>query len=121
VRATLNKRWVPSGAELRRYGKPHTPLRQGRERAEHPCGWQRCGAGELCEPHLPLSMTLQADHLRFLSNNHSRPIAATIKIAITLHGVDEVGSSLGVAAVGLVSETFTLLEEGERASIFAGI
>jgi len=28
----------------------HTPLRQGRERAEHPHGWQRRGAGELCEP-----------------------------------------------------------------------
>jgi len=25
----------------------HTPLRQGRERAEHPHGWQRCGAEEL--------------------------------------------------------------------------
>jgi hypothetical protein len=28
----------------------HTPLRQGRERAEHPHGWQRRGAGELREP-----------------------------------------------------------------------
>ncbi|MEQ1934556.1 MAG: hypothetical protein ABL962_11890, partial [Fimbriimonadaceae bacterium] len=44
-----------------------------------------------------LSMTLQADHLRFLSNNHSRPVAATINTATTDHGVDEVGSSLGVA------------------------
>ena len=42
--------WVPTGAELARYGKRHTPLRQGRERAEHPSGWQRCGAGELSEP-----------------------------------------------------------------------
>ncbi len=25
----------------------HTPLRQGRERAEHHHGWQRCGAEEL--------------------------------------------------------------------------
>ena len=30
----------------------HTPLRQGRERAQHLHGWQRCGAEELCEPHL---------------------------------------------------------------------
>ena len=28
----------------------HTPQRQGRERAELLHGWQRCGAGELCEP-----------------------------------------------------------------------
>lgn len=28
----------------------HTPLRQGWERAELLHGWQRCGAGELCEP-----------------------------------------------------------------------
>lgn len=60
MRATLNGGWFITGAELRCYGKPHTPLRQGRERAEHFGGWQRCGAGELCEPHLPLSMTLRA-------------------------------------------------------------
>jgi len=38
------KRLVPSGAELRRYGKPHCSLRWGRERAEHFGGGQRCGA-----------------------------------------------------------------------------
>ena len=69
--------------------------RQRRERAEHPCDWQRCGAGELRGPHLPFSMKLQADHfVRRLSNNHSRPIAATINTTTTDHGVDEVGSSL---------------------------
>ncbi len=52
--------WFIKGAELARYGKRHTPLRQGRERAEHFGGGQRCGAGGLREPHLPLSMTLQA-------------------------------------------------------------
>ncbi len=36
-----------TGAELRRYGKPHCSLWQGRERAEHPHGWQRRGAEEL--------------------------------------------------------------------------
>lgn len=54
------------------------------------------GTGELREPHLPLSMTLQVDHLRFLSKSHSRPVAATIKTTMMLHGVDEAGSSLGV-------------------------
>ena len=39
----------PFLAKLRRYGKPHTPLRRGMERADHPCGWQRCGAEELCD------------------------------------------------------------------------
>ena len=81
----------------------HTPLRQGRERAERPCGWQRCGAGELREPHLPFPMTLQADHLRFLSTSHSNPIAATINTTMMLHGIDDVGSSLGVATVGFTS------------------
>ena len=54
------RRWVHPGAELRRYGKPHCLSWWGRERAEHFSGWQRCGAGELCEPHLPQLMTLQA-------------------------------------------------------------
>ena len=78
---------------------------QGQERAEHPCGWQRCGAGELLERHLPLSMTLQADHLRFLSNNHSRPIAATNNTATIDHSVGDVGSSLGVGE-GFASDAF---------------
>lgn len=34
------RRLVPTGAELRRYGKPHTSLRRGRERVEHFGGWQ---------------------------------------------------------------------------------
>ena len=38
-----------AGAELVRYGKPHTPLRQGRERAEQFSGWQRRGAEGLCD------------------------------------------------------------------------
>jgi hypothetical protein len=40
--------------------------------------------------------TLQADHLRFFTSNHSRPVAATISTTMMLHGVDDVGSSLGV-------------------------
>lgn len=93
------------GAELRRYGKPHCSLRQGWERAEHFGGWQRCGAGELCEPHLPLPMTLQANHLRFFTSNHSRPVAATTNTATTDQGVDEGVSSLGVD-VGAVERPF---------------
>jgi hypothetical protein len=38
------QRWVPSGAELRRYGKPHCSLRQGLERAE------LVGGGQWAEP-----------------------------------------------------------------------
>ena len=56
---------------------------------------------ELCEALELAPSTLQADHFRFLSTNHSRPHAATIKTTITLHGVDEVGSSLGVVACSL--------------------
>lgn len=40
----LNKRWVPTGAELRRYGKPHCALRQGRE------GGELFGGGQWAEP-----------------------------------------------------------------------
>ena len=43
------RRLVPSGAELRRYGKPHCSLRQGRERAEHFGGGQRCGAASFAK------------------------------------------------------------------------
>ena len=35
------RRLVPTGAELRRYGKPHCSLRQGLERAELVSGGQR--------------------------------------------------------------------------------
>lgn len=40
-------------------------------------------------------MTLQADHFRFFTSSHSRPLAATINTTMMLHGVDEAGSSLG--------------------------
>ena len=47
LREPHSMRWVPLGAELRRYGKPHTSLRRGRERAEH---FQRGQGGrELCD------------------------------------------------------------------------
>jgi len=39
-------RLVPTGAELRRYGKPHCSLRQGRERAE------LVGGGRWAEPQV---------------------------------------------------------------------
>jgi hypothetical protein len=38
------QRQVPTGAELARYGKRHTSLRWGRERAEYP------GGGQWAEP-----------------------------------------------------------------------
>ncbi|MEZ5430457.1 MAG: hypothetical protein R3F31_04615 [Verrucomicrobiales bacterium] len=43
-------------------------------------------------------MLLQADHLRVLSNNHNRPIAATINMATADYGVDEVSCSLNATA-----------------------
>jgi uncharacterized membrane protein len=52
-----------------------------------------------------LPTTLQADHLRFFTKNHSRPVAATINTATTDQGVDEAGSSLG-ADVGFASGAF---------------
>ena len=61
---------------------------------------------ELCEALDLVPATLQADHFRPLSSNHSRPIAATIKTTMMLHGVDEAGSSLGVGAAGLDSGAF---------------
>ena len=59
---------------------------------------------ELCEALELAPMTLQADHLRFFTSNHSRPVAATIKMTITLHDVDNVGSSLAVE--GFASAAF---------------
>ena len=56
---------------------------------------------ELCEALELARCTLQADHFRFLSTNHSRPIAATISTTMILHGVDEAGPSLAVAVAGL--------------------
>lgn len=42
-------RLVQTGAELRRYGKPHCSLRQGRERAELVGGWQRHGVASFAK------------------------------------------------------------------------
>ncbi|GAA5148230.1 hypothetical protein GCM10023213_44090 [Prosthecobacter algae] len=53
---------------------------------------------ELCEALELARRTLQADHFRFFTSNHSRPVTATIKTMMMLHGVDEVGSSLGVVS-----------------------
>ncbi len=61
---------------------------------------------ELCEALELAPMMLQADHLRFFTSNHSRPIAATINTTMMLHGVDEVGSSPGVFEVGFGSVAF---------------
>ena len=60
---------------------------------------------ELCEALELARCMLQADHFRFFTSNHSRPIAATINTATTDHGVDEVASSLCVDVVEVV-ETF---------------
>ena len=49
--------------------------------------------------------TLQTDHLRFFTSNHSSPSATTINTTMMLHGVDEVGSSLGGDA-GFSSRAF---------------
>lgn len=53
LRGTSSPKGETSGSErvnLRRYGKPHTPLWQGWEQAEHFGGGQRHGLGELREP-----------------------------------------------------------------------
>lgn len=61
---------------------------------------------ELCEALELAPTTLQADHLRFFTCNHSKPSAATINTAMMLHCVDDVGSSLGVDVVGFASGAF---------------
>jgi hypothetical protein len=69
--------WFITGAELRRYGKPHCALRQGRERAEHHHGWQRCGAGELREPlgkWLMTGMAQPGSVIRFIELFHALKI-----------------------------------------------
>ena len=48
---------------------------------------------ELCDALELAPTTLQADHLRFFTSNHSRPSAATINTTIMLHGVDEAVAS----------------------------
>ena len=50
---------------------------------------------ELCEALELAQATSQADHFRFFTSNHSRPVAATINTTMMLHGVDEAGSSFG--------------------------
>ena len=84
----------------------HTPLRQGRERAEHFGGVQRCGAASFAKRWSWLLRRCRPHHLLFLSNNHSRPIAATLNTTMMLHGVDDAGSLLGVDAVGFASGVF---------------
>jgi hypothetical protein len=49
---------------------------------------------ELCEALELAPTTLQADHLRFFTSNHSKPVAATTNTVTTDHGVDVVGSSV---------------------------
>jgi hypothetical protein len=44
--------------------------------------------------------------LRFFTSNHSRPVAATIKTTMMLHGADVVGSSLGVDDFDFASSAF---------------
>lgn len=61
---------------------------------------------ELCEALVLAHTTLQADHFRFFTTNHSRPHAAKINTTMMLHGVDEVGSSLGVDVVKVVRAFF---------------
>ena len=50
--------------------------------------------------------TLQTDHLRFFTSNHSSPSATTINTTMMLHGVDEAGSSLDAVGVGCASVAF---------------
>ncbi|HCN27760.1 MAG TPA: hypothetical protein DIT64_03040 [Verrucomicrobiales bacterium] len=45
-------------------------------------------------------------HERRLSNNHSRPKAATINTTMMLHDVDELDSSLGTDAADFASVVF---------------
>ena len=61
---------------------------------------------ELCEALELARCTLHADYFRFLSSNHSRPVAATIKTTMMLHGVDEAGSSASGGAVGFALSVF---------------
>jgi hypothetical protein len=45
-------------------------------------------------------------YFRALNNNHSEPTITTTNPTIILHGVDDVGSSLGVDVVSFVSGAF---------------
>ena len=75
-----------------------TPQRQPlNARLRHKARWREAlQAGEaLLLPHA---------HERRLSNNHSRPPAATVDTTMMLHGDDDAGSSLGVVGAGFASE-----------------
>ena len=63
------------GAELRRYGKPHTPLRQGRERAEH------FGGGQWAEPRALRSSGVGAVNVadRSVALLHQQPQQASCR------------------------------------------
>ena len=56
--------------------------------------------------------TLQADHLRFFTSNHSSPIAATINTTMMLHGVDDADSSLGDGETTFASGSFDVCGGG---------
>jgi hypothetical protein len=63
------------------------------------CPAQAPGGGKRrCRPQRRC-LSLHA-HERRMSNNHTRPSTVTINTTMMLHGVDEVGSSLGVADFG---------------------
>ncbi len=70
---------------------------------------------ELCEALVLARCMLQANHFRFLSNNHSRPSAAKIKTTMMLHGVDEADGPLGC------SIAFSLTSDGERGPVGAAV
>lgn len=55
------------------------------------------------DSQLPFSLTFPAPHLRFLSTSSSTPLPTTINTAMTLHRVDEAGSSPGVSDAGFAS------------------
>lgn len=79
-----------------------SPTRTGKEVTTPQALWY----GELCEALELARCTLQADHFRFFTSNHSRPVAATSSPAITDHGVDEAGSSLDAGREGVGSDAF---------------
>ena len=84
-----------AGAELRRSGAHSLAAGAGAGGASLRLATVR--SRELCEALELAPVTLQADHLRFFTSNHSRPVAATINTTMMLQGVDEVGCSLTAA------------------------
>ena len=71
---------------------------------------------ELCEALELARCTLQADHLRFLSNSQARAIAATIITPPISHEVDADGSS--IVCAGLDSGAFDCGDDGVSPSPF---